>query len=480
MNDLKRVLVTGATGYIGSHLVPRLLEEGYQVKAFVRNPQKLEKYNWRKKIQIAIGDVLLPETLESAMADVDAAYYFIHSMMGGADFAEQDIAAARNFGEATRNAGVKRIIYLGGLGNPSTQLSEHLRSRQKTGDALRRSGVPVTEFRAAIIVGSGSISFEMIRYLTERVPTMICPKWVRTKVQPIAINNVISYLVASLQNPESIDQIIEIGGADIITYGDMMKGYAQVRGLHRWLFHVPVLTPRLSSYWVHWVTPISVSYARPLIEGLRNEVIVKNNKAFKLFPDIKPSDYKNAVNKALQQLDPEYSQLRLEVAQDTRDSVYFSKIENGMIVEVRQKVACCSTDAAYKTFTELGGQNGWPCNIAWRLRAAIDRIIGGVGMRKGRPETGNINLGDTIDFLRVVKIEPNRMIRLKVGMKLPGDGWLQFEARPVKDNLTNIVQTVFFAPRGLFGTFYWYLLQPIHRLIFSKIINNLAIKAEQT
>ena len=480
MNDLKLVLVTGATGYIGGHLIPHLLEEGYQVRAFVRNPNKLENYNWRKRIQIAVGDVLLPETLESAMVDVDAAYYFIHSMTGGADFAEQDIVAARNFGEAARNAGIRRIVYLGGLGNPSAQLSEHLRSRHKTGDALRRSGVSITEFRAAIIVGSGSISFEMIRYLAERVPAMICPRWVRTKVQPIAIEDVISYLVASLKNPDSAKQIIEIGGADVLTYGDMMKGYARIRGLHRWLFHVPVLTPRLSSYWVHWVTPISASYARPLIEGLRNEVIVTNNKAFKLFPHIKPSGYKHAVHQALQQLDPEYIQFRFELAKDTRDSIYFSKIQNGMIVEVRQKVVCSNVEAVYKTFTELGGANGWPCNIAWRLRAALDRIIGGVGMRKGRPETGNINLGDTIDFLRVVKIEPNKMIRLKVEMKIPGNGWLEFEAKPVKDNLTDIVQTVFFAPKGLFGIAYWYLFQPIHRLIFAKIINKLATKAEQT
>jgi uncharacterized protein YbjT (DUF2867 family) len=480
MNDLKLVLVTGATGYIGGHLIPLLLEEGYQVRAFVRNPNKLENYNWGKSIQIAVGDVLLPETLEFALSSVDAAYYLVHRMTGGADFAEQDIRAARNFGKAARNAGVKRIVYLGGLGNPSAELSEHLRSRHETGEELRRSGVSLTEFRAAVIVGSGSISFEMIRYLAERVPTMICPRWVQTKVQPIAIEDVISYLAASLKNPESANQIIEIGGADVLTYGDMMKEYARIRGLHRWLFHVPFLTPRLSSYWVHWVTPISASYARPLIEGLRNEVIVTNNKAFKLFPYIRPSDYQHAVHQALHQLDPEYFQFRLEVAEDPGHSVSLSKIRNGMILEVRQKVVCCSVEAAYKAFTELGGRNGWPCNIAWRLRAAIDKLIGGIGMRKGRPETGNINLGDTIDFLRVVKIEPNKMIRLKVEMKLPGNGWLQFEAKPVKDNLTGIVQTVFFAPKGLSGIFYWYLFEPIHRLIFAKIIKNLAAKAEQT
>jgi len=480
MNDFKLILVTGATGYVGGHLIPRLLEEGYQVRAFVRNTQGLGNCNWRKQVQIAVGDVFSPKTLEPALSGVDAAYYLIHSMTGGAGFAEQDIVAARNFGKAARNAGVKRIVYLGGLGNPTVQLSEHLRSRQETGEELRRSGVSLTEFRAAIIVGSGSISFEMIRYLAERVPTMICPRWVRTKVQPIAIDDVISYLVASLKNPESTEQIIEIGGTDVLTYGDMMKSYAHIRGLHRWLFHVPVLTPRLSSYWVHWVTPISAAYARPLIEGLRNEVVVTDNKALELFPDIKPSGYEYAVQQALSQLDPEYFKLKFEVAKDAWSSVCFSKIHNGMIIEVRKKAVRSNVKTAYKAFTELGGPNGWPCSLLWRLRAAIDRIIGGVGMRKGRPETGNIKLGDTVDFFRVVKIEPNRMIRLKAEMKLPGDGWLQFEAEPVEDNLTSIVQTVFFAPRGLFSTVYWYLLQPIHRLIFTKMINKLASNAEHT
>ncbi|MBC8469085.1 MAG: SDR family oxidoreductase [Planctomycetes bacterium] len=480
MNNLRLILVTGAAGYVGRHLIPRLLEEGYQVRAFVRKPQKLNDFTWRKRVQIAVGDVLLPETLESALSGVDAAYYFIHSMTGGAGFAEKDTIAARNFGEAARKAGVKRIVYLGGLGNPTAQLSEHLRSRQETGEALRSSGVCLTEFRAAIIVGSGSISFEMIRYLAERVPTMICPRWVGTKVQPISIGDVISYLAASLKNPESAEQIIEIGGTDVLTYGDMMKGYAHIRGLHRWLFHVPILTPRLSSYWVHWVTPISAAYARPLIEGLRNEVIVTNNKAFKLFSDIKPSGYERAVRKALSQLDPEYFNVKFEAAQDNGRSICFRKIQNGMIIEIRQKVVRSNVEAAYKAFTELGGPNGWPCNLLWRLRAVIDRIIGGVGMRKGRPETGNIKLGDMVDFFRVVKIEPNRMIRLKAEMKLPGDGWLQFETEPVEDNLTSIAQTVFFAPRGLLGTIYWYLLHPMHRLIFAKMINKLASNAEHT
>lgn len=478
MIETRLILVTGATGYVGGQLIPRLLEEGYQIRAFVRKPEKLRNFIWATKVQIAIGDVHQPQTLESALSGVYAAYYLIHSITGGTDFAEQDIIAARNFGQAAKNAGVKRIVYLGGLGDPTAHLSEHLRSRQQTGQALRSSGVPLTEFRAAIIVGSGSISFEMIRYLTERVPTMICPRWVRTKVQPIAIKDVVSYLVACLQNPKSAGQIIEIGGTDIITYGDMMKGYARVRGLRRFLFHVPVLTPRLSSYWVHWVTPISAVYARPLIEGLRNEVVVTDNKAYRLFPDIKPTGYEYAVCQALSQLEPEYYKIKLEATERTESTVCFSEIRNGMIIEARQKAVRSNVEAAYKAFTEFGGENGWPYNLAWRLRAAIDRIIGGIGMRKGRPETDNIKLGDTIDFLRVVKIEPNKMIKLKVEMKLPGDGWLQFEAEPVEDNLTSVVQTVFFAPKGLLGTVYWYLLQPVHRLIFDKMINKLAAKAE--
>jgi hypothetical protein len=308
---------------------------------------------------------------------------------------------------------------------------------------------------------------------------MICPRWVKTKVQPIAIDDVIYYLVESLKTPNSEDQIIEIGGADVITYGEMMKGYANVRGLHRLLINVPVLTPRLSSYWVHWVTPISASYARPLIEGLRNEVIVRNNKASAIFPEIEPSSYKNAVHQALSLLDPDYFEVEFDTSKDTK-VVCFTKIQKGMIIEVRQKIVHSVAESVYKSFTELGGSNGWPCNLLWRLRAAIDRIIGGVGMRKGRPETGNIELGDTIDFFRVVKIEPNKMIRLQAEMKLPGDGWLQFEAELVEDSLISIVQTVFFAPRGLLGTVYWYLLHPIHRIIFAKMINKLASKAEHT
>jgi uncharacterized protein YbjT (DUF2867 family) len=332
MSNTKLILVTGATGYVGGHLVPRLLEAGYDVRVFVRNPQKLKGITWSRRVQIAVGDVHSRETLLSALSGVDAAYYLIHSMTGGTGFAEKDKVAARNFGEVAKNAGVKRVVYLGGLGDPGTHLSEHLRSRQETGEILRRSGVCLTEFRAAIIIGPGSISFEMIRYLTERIPIMICPRWVLSKVQPVGIEDVISYLLESLKKPESANQIIEIGGADVLTYGYMMKAYANVRGLHRWLLHVPVLTPRLSSYWVHWVTPISAAYARPLIEGLRNEVVVTNNKASTIFPEVKPSGYEHAVHQALSQLDPEYFKVEFDETEDAGRLVFFSKVHNGIII----------------------------------------------------------------------------------------------------------------------------------------------------
>lgn len=385
MDESRKILVAGATGYVGSQLIPALLQDGYKIRVLVRNTKKLEGFNWKNLVEVSEGDVLVPETLDNALSGIYAAYYLIHSMTTGKDFSQNDIAGARNFAKAAEHAGLQRIIYLGGLGNPKAELSEHLRSRQETGNALRKSGVAVTEFRAAIIVGAGSISFEMIRYLTERVPVMICPKWVRTRVQPIYIKDVISYLTAALNNKESENKIIDIGGSDIFTYGDMMKGYARARGLRRLLLHVPVLTPRLSSYWVHWVTPISAAYALPLIEGLRNEVIVTNNKACELFPEIKPSSYTFAVSQALKQLAPDIVEGRdcqSNIPVDSNNMAFSIASHQGLIVEIRQILIKSDALSVYKIFTELGGANGWPCNFAWKLRASIDKFIGGVGMRK--------------------------------------------------------------------------------------------------
>jgi len=476
------ILVTGATGYVGAKLVPRLLEDGYRVRVLVRDTKKLRLKTWKDDVEAFEGDVLEPATLGPALSGSKVAYYLIHSIVSGKTFAERDMVAARNFGEAARKAGIKRVIYLGGLGDPETSLSEHLRSRQKTGDILRQCGICLTEFRAAVIVGAGSISFEMIRYLTERIPVMVCPRWVRSRVQPISIDDVIEYLAASLQNQDSAGQIIEIGGADILTYGDMMKRYARVRGLRRLLINVPVLTPKLSSYWVHWVTPVPAAFARPLIEGLRNEVVVTDDKASELFTRIKPAAYESAVQRALSQLDPDRFEDFISQSSSTEGierSATVKTISNGMIIEVRRCLVRSRASAVYKAFTNIGGPNGWPCNLAWRLRAFLDKVVGGIGMRKGRPVPAEIKAGDTLDFFRVEKIRPGSMIRLKAEMKLPGAGWLQFEVTPHGEGKTQLTQTVFFAPKGLPGVVYWYLVYPFHCLIFAKMIRSIARISEQ-
>jgi len=298
------ILVTGATGYIGGRLIPRLLAAGYGVRALVRGePQRLSGRPWYDQIEVAVADVLKPETLEAVMKDVTVAYYLVHSMEGTAKFAKRDIEAARNFARAAAKAGVQRIIYLGGLGDSNSDLSEHLRSRQATGEALTGAGVPVTEFRAGMVVGSGSLSFEMLRSLCERLPVMICPKWVYTRTQPIAIGDVLAYFLAALDQPQSAGQIIEIGGATVLSYRDMMGIYSRMRGLQRFFVPWPMLTPALSSYWVHWMTPIPAKLARPLVLGLRNEVVVRNDLAQQLFPDIHPVDFPVAVDRALRNIE---------------------------------------------------------------------------------------------------------------------------------------------------------------------------------
>jgi uncharacterized protein YbjT (DUF2867 family) len=405
----------------------------------------------------------------------------VHSMGSGHDFHVRDARAARAFGEAARAAGVQRLVYLGALGDPDTNLSEHLRSRQQTGDALRESGVPVTEFRAAVIVGAGSLSFEMIRYLAERVPIMICPSWVYTRVQPIAIRNVLDYLVTTLDVPESAGQVIEIGGADVISYGEMMTGYARVRGLRRLLVPVPVLTPRLSSYWVHLVTPIPSTIARPLIEGLRNEVVVRDRRAATLFPDVRPMGYDEAVSAALARLDAGAVETAwsdaLASSQGDVPAVVMTT-QDGMVIEHRQVLVDASPARVFTAFTAMGGQTGWLyMNWSWQLRGALDRLAGGVGMRRGRRHPQEVRVGDALDFWRVEAVEPDVMLLLRAEMKVPGRAWLQFQAREQEGGRTLITQTAFFAPRGLWGLVYWYALYPIHQLIFSGMIRRLAARA---
>lgn len=481
--DRRLILVTGATGYIGGRLVPRLLDGGYRVRCLLRDPDRLQGRPWRDRVEALAGDVLRPDTLPSAMAGVDTAYYLVHSLIGGADFHQRDLAAAAQFGDAAQAAGVARIIYLGALADPTPGLSEHLRSRQETGDALRRAGVAVTEFRAGVIVGSGSLSFEMIRYLTERVPIMICPRWVYTRTQPIGVREVLDYLTAALRNPESAGRIIEIGGADVITYGEMMTTYAEVRGLRRWMVPVPVLTPRLSSYWVNLVTPIPAAVARPLIEGLRNENIVHDPTARELFPDIEPVTYRVAVERAVSRLQASTIETAwtdsLSSSQGRKPSVMLTTRE-GMVVEQRQRISAAPAEAVYTVFTGLGGRRGWLfMNWAWRIRGFLDALIGGVGLRRGRRDPDEARIGDALDFWRVEAVEPGRLMRLRAEMRVPGEAWLQFHVEPEGSGRSLLTQTAFFAPKGLFGWVYWYALYPVHRMIFSGLVERIARRAEQ-
>jgi uncharacterized protein YbjT (DUF2867 family) len=481
---IQKVLVTGATGYVGGRLVPRLLENGYQVRVLARDPERLKGRPWLERVEVVQGDVLQIDTLPAAMTGVDAAYYLIHSMSGSSDFHTRDLTAARNFAAAAERANLSRIIYLGGLGDPQADLSQHLRSRQQTGEALSQAGVPVTELRAAVIVGSGSLSFEMVRYLTERIPIMICPQWVFTRIQPISIDDVLEYLLAVLVTPESAGKVIEIGGADVLTYGEMMLGYARVRGLRRNLLAVPVLTPRLSSYWVHWMTPIPAAIARPLIEGLRNEVVVRSDEAGRIFPDIRPLDYQTAVKRALANLEAGEVETiwsdALASSQGDAPPVYLAQ-EQGLILERRRRQITALPEEVYAVFSSLGGDRGWlTYNFAWQLRGDLDRLVGGVGMRRGRRDPRDLRVGDAVDFWRVEAVQTGRLVRLRAEMKVPGRAWLQFESRPVTDGSAMLVQTAYFDPKGLSGLIYWYALYPIHALIFTGMVEKIAEYAEAT
>ncbi len=482
MKQFETVLVTGATGYIGGRLVGRLLNTGYQVRTLVRDASRLQGRQWADHVEVVQGDVLDLDTLPAAMAGVDAAFYLIHSMRDGADFHYRDLLAAHNFGIAAREARVQRIVYLGGLGEPDTSLSPHLRSRQQTGAVLRDSGVQVTEFRAAVIVGSGGISFEMIRYLAERMPVMLCPRLINTRVQPIGVRNVLQYLVAALDTPQSAGEIVEIGGADVMTYGKMFMEYAAVRGLRRRMIPVPVLTPSLYAHLVHYVTPVPLSLARPLIEGLRNEVIVRDDTAQRLFPGIQPMTYQMAVQRALMRLDAHQVETTwsdaLVSSQGYRSPVVLTTHE-GMIIERRQRIITAPPAAAYRAFTGLGGERGWLYfNWVWRLRGMVDRVVGGVGSRRGRRDANEVRVGDALDYWRVEAVEQDRFLLLRAEIKVPGRAWLQFKAIPIDGGRSRLVQTAFFAPKGLFGLLYWYALYPIHSLIFSGLIRKLAQWAE--
>jgi len=479
---IRTILVTGATGYVGGRLVPLLLNGGYQVRVFARDAVRLAGRSWIEEVEIFEGNVLNPSDLPPALEGVDAAYYLIHNMSERQGYREQELQSARNFGSACRDAGVKRIIYLGALGDPESDLAPHLQSRQQTGGALAEFGVPVTEFRAAIIVGSGSISFEMIRYLTEKLPVMICPRWVYQQVQPISIEDVLAYLSAALTTPESSGRVIEIGGADQLAYAEMMTVYAEIRGLKRILIPVPVLTPGLSSHWVHWITPVPASVTRPLIEGLVNEIIVQDPLAREIFPSIQTMSYRQAVESALTSLETGQVETRwcdaLYSSQGDHQPVNLVS-EEGMLLEQRQIRIQASEENVFEVYTRLGGEYGWLfLNWAWRMRGWVDRLLGGSGLRRGRRDPVHLRVGDAVDFWRVEEVQPPGLLRLRAEMILPGRAWLQYQGGTTPEGDVLLLQTAIFAPRGLAGFLYWYALYPIHGIIFSGLIRRIKELAE--
>ncbi len=448
MQPNQMILLTGATGYIGSQLLPLLVARGHRVRCLARRPEALAAHA-KADVEIAAGDVLDAASLRAACAGVETAYYLVHNMASPGDFEERDRTAARLFGEAARQAGVRRIVYLGGLGSSRNHLSAHLRSRHEVGEILGASGVPVIEFRASIVIGAGSLSFEMIRALVERLPVMIAPRWVSVLGQPIAIADLLDYLQAALDLPLEASRIFEIGGADRVSYGSLMREYARQRGLRRWIISVPVLTPRLSSLWLGLVTPLYVRVGRKLVESIRFPTVVEDPAALAAFP-IRPRGYREAIALAL------------------------GGAAAGLLKDSRSIEVAARPEEAFAPIRRIGGRAGWYyAGWLWRLRGWMDRMAGGVGMGRGRRDPEELRVGDTVDCWRVEALEPDRRLRLAAEMRLPGRAWLEFEVTAGPTGST-IRQTALFDARGLLGRAYWYGVYPLHHLVFNGMLRRIA------
>ncbi|MFJ4905074.1 SDR family oxidoreductase [Streptomyces sp. NPDC093249] len=483
-------LVTGASGYIGGRLVPELLEAGYRVRCLARTPAKLRDHPWAGDVEIVRGDVTDGPSLDPALRDVDIAYYLVHALGGGPGFERTDRLAARTFADRSRAAGVRRIVYLGGLtphGVPDHALSPHLRSRAEVGQILLRSGVPTTVLRAAVIIGSGSASFEMLRYLTERLPVMVTPSWVRTRIQPIAVRDVLRYLVGSADMPPEVSRAFDIGGPDVLTYLGMMRRYAKVAGLPRRLIvPVPVLTPRLSSHWIGLVTPVPRSIARPLAESLRYEVVCDEHDIADLVPD--PPGTPLAFDTALD--------LALRRVREARISTRWSSASvpgapsdplptdpdwagGSLYTDVRERAVAAPPEALWRVVEGIGGENGWySFPLAWAVRGRLDRLVGGVGLRRGRRDATRLRVGDSLDFWRVEEIERGRLLRLRAEMRLPGLAWLEMYVEQDGDGRSRYRQRALFHPHGLAGQAYWWSVSPFHAVVFGGMARKIARTAE--
>lgn len=480
-------LVTGATGYIGGRLIRELLNAGYKVKVFARFPDRLRDLAWYSKVEIISGDALNANDVLNAMKDVDVAYYLLHALNKGNEFVDIETKMAQIFAESAKRNGVQRIIYLGGL-IPSQKLSQHLESRKITGEILRNSGVPTIELRAGVVIGSGSASFEMLRYLTERLPVMVTPKWVKTKIQPIAVRDVLYYLVGSAGISENLNQAFDIGGPDILTYKEMMNRYAKVADLRkRIIIPVPLLTPRLSSLWVGFVTPVPGSIARPLVKSLINEVICHDSEIKKYLPD--PQDgltnFEKAVDLALMRVREAQVSTRWSSASipgiPSEPLPSDPEWSGGTLYkDIRIKEINSEPEKVWQIVEAIGGNNGYfSFDWAWEIRGILDRIVGGVGLRRGRRDPHHLNVGETLDFWRVEEKIPNNLLRLRAEMKMPGKAWLEFRVEKTGDQKSKLTQTAIFYPKGLAGHSYWWLIAPFHVFVFPGMIKNIKKVAEE-
>src|SRR5271157_6496646 len=482
--NAKPILVTGATGYIGGRLVPQLLAKGCHVRCLARDPNRLRGRNWEGPVAVVAGDVLDRASLVTSMKGCGTAYYLVHSMSSGTgSFRERDLRAAGNFASAAAEAHVERIIYLGGLGRRSEQLSNHLSSRHEVGDMLRSGSVPTTELRAAMIIGSGSASFEMLRSLVSRLPVMVCPRWVANRTQPIAIRSVLAYLIGCMENPATAGQVFDIGGPEVLTYKEMMERFARILGRRRWMIVVPVLTPRLSAYWVNLVTPVPASIAFPLIEGLKSETICEDDRINSLV-SVEPIGFDDAVRLALEKIrQHEVATRWTNASMPGRGQTRVPFDPRDFPIHDEQTVTCdCPAATLFDQVQRVGGDRGWYyADMLWEVRGWIDRVIGGVGLRRGRRDPTNVFLGEAIDFWRVEDMVPGERLLLHAEMKVPGDAWLEFRALPLEDgSRSQLIQTAFFRPLPFWGRLYWNVLYPIHRLIFRGMARNIARAAESS
>ena len=462
-------LLTGATGYIGGRLLRRYERNGSAVRCLCRSP---EAPCWRVTpgTELVRGDLLQPASLGAAFSGVDTAFYLVHSMNSGREFQAEERTAASNFAMAARTAGVRRIVYLGGLGH-GEELSPHMRSRAETGDILRSSGIAVVELQASIVIGSGSASFEMMRALVERLPVMITPRWVNTPAQPIAIEHVIEYLMAAARLPVNGNRTFEIGGADVTSYVGLMREYARQRNLRRWILRVPFLSLSLSSRWLTLITPVYAVIGRRLIASVRNRSFVRNREALDAF-QICPMGITRAIERAMTNEDRDIAETRWSDAR--ADSGVRTAPAHGLLINEQRVRVSVTPLRAFAPIQRIGGRTGWYFgNALWRIRGLMDLMIGGVGMRRGRPDPQIPFPGSTLDFWRVEAYEPGRRLRLFAEMKVPGRAWLEFFAEP--DGASTVIRQVAqFEPRGLTGLLYWYLLMPIHELMFRGMLRRIA------